>query len=418
MVEQARTGLPPARVLPLIYVAVFGGYLGMQVLTPILPPLARELRLTEFQFGVITSASAVTIALVSPVWGRRSDRWGRKPVFVVALAGTTLGLLAFAVVAQLGFHAVFAAPVLFALLLVARGLLVGGALAGLPVGAQSYVADVTDDERSRVRGVARVGASVGLALVLGPAVGGLLGGVDLVAALYVAPVVLAVTTVTVVLLLPPEPRHRDRVARPRLSPLDPRLWPFLLTGFGIYLSINLLQLSLGFLLQDRLGLTAGETAGLTGLALLLGGVPMLLVQALVIPRLTWSPVRLLRVGIPIAAVAFVMIAVGGSAPMMLAGVALSGLGHSLSVPGYNAAPTLLVAADEQGGVAGLIGSTNAVALVVGPLVATALYAAWPPLPFVVGAAELALVTLFVSLHPGMTRGRGAGSGNLGAAASV
>lgn len=83
---------------------------------------------------------------------------------------------------------------------------------------------------------------------------------------------------------------------------------------------------------------------------------------------------------------------------MLAGVTLAGLGHSLSVPGYNAAPTLLVASDEQGGVAGLIGSTNAVALVVGPLAATGLYAVWPPLPFVVGAAELALVTLFVSLR--------------------
>lgn len=69
------------RVLLLIYVAVFGGYTGMQVLTPILPPLARELRLTEFQLGLVTSAAAVTVAVVSPLWGRRSDQWVRKPVF-------------------------------------------------------------------------------------------------------------------------------------------------------------------------------------------------------------------------------------------------------------------------------------------------------------------------------------------------
>lgn len=391
------------RVLLLIYVAVFGGYTGMQILTPILPPLARELRMTEFQLGVITSASAVTVVLVSPLWGRRSDRWGRKSVFVVALAGTTIGLLVFTVVAHLGFHAVFAAPLLFALLLLARSVLIGGFLAGLPVGAQSYVADVTADERARVRGVSRVGASVGLALVLGPALGGLLGGVHLLVALYTAPAILAVTMVVVVAVLPHEPRHQDRGTPPRLSPLDPRLWPFLVTGLGIYLSINLLQLSLGFLLQDRLGLTAQQTAGMTGLALLLGGVPMLVVQAFVIPRLNWSPVRLLRVGIPITAAAFVVIAAGGSAPVMLAGVTLSGLGHSLCVPGYNAAPTLLVARNEQGGVAGLIGSTNALSLVAGPLLATALYTVSPPLPFLVGAAELLLVTAFVLLHPGVRR---------------
>jgi Major Facilitator Superfamily len=88
---------------------------------------------------------------------------------------------------------------------------------------------------------------------------------------------------------------------------------------------------------------------------------------------------------------------------MLVGVTISGLGHSLCVPGYNAAPTLLVARHEQGGVAGLIGTTNAVSLIIGPLVATALYSAWPPLPFVVGAAELLLVTAFVLFHPAIQR---------------
>ena len=130
---------------------------------------------------------------------------------------------------------------------------------------------------------------------------------------------------------------------------------------------------------------------------------MLVVRGVVIPRLGWSPLRLLRVGLPITSAAFVVIAVGDGAPVLLAGVALSGLGHSLSVPGYNAAPTLLVARDEQGGVAGLIGSTNAISLIVGPLAATALYGVLPALPFLVGAVELALVTLFVLLHPAVRR---------------
>jgi DHA1 family tetracycline resistance protein-like MFS transporter len=65
--------------------------------------------------------------------------------------------------------------------------------------------------------------------------------------------------------------------------------------------VSLLQTSIGFLLQDRLHLDADRTAQLSGYVLLVGGLPMLLVQGFVIPRLSWSPVRLLRVGVPITA---------------------------------------------------------------------------------------------------------------------
>jgi hypothetical protein len=89
-----------------------------------------------------------------------------------------------------------------------------------------------------------------------------------------------------------------RCGAPRRFPAGARRTSSTSSRAASYLSINLLQLSLGFLLQDRAGLTGEQTAGVTGLALLLGGVPMLVVQAVVIPKLNWSPVRLLRVGIP------------------------------------------------------------------------------------------------------------------------
>jgi MFS family permease len=70
----------------------------------------------------------------------------------------------------------------------ARGVLFGLGLAALPVAAQSYVAAITPAERDRVRGIARAGAAIGLALVLGPGVGALLAAFGLLPALYVAPV--------------------------------------------------------------------------------------------------------------------------------------------------------------------------------------------------------------------------------------
>jgi DHA1 family tetracycline resistance protein-like MFS transporter len=386
--------------LPLVYLAVFGGYTGQQILTPVLPPLARRLELSEFQFGVVMSASAAVVALVSPWWGRRCDTRGRKPLLVLALFGAAVGLLAFAVSAHLGLLGLTGVTATLVLLVLTRGVLFGGALAALPVAAQSYVADVTRDEQSRVRGLARVGAAIGLALVLGPGLGGLLAEFGLVAALYLAPVLALLPAFAVWGGLPAEaPAAAGGERPPRLSPLDVRVWPFLTAGVGIYLSVSLLQMSVGFLMEDRLGLTATQTAGFSGYVLLAGGLPMLLVQGLLIPVLKWRPLRLLRVGVPLTAAAFAVLVFADSLPVFFAATVLSGLGHSLAVPGYNSALSLRVGEKEQGGVAGLIASANGATLVLGPLVATALYQAGAALPFVCGAAELVLLAVFLLVHP-------------------
>ncbi|MHC0429359.1 MFS transporter [Streptomyces sp. O3] len=390
--------------LVLIYLAVFGGYTGQQILTPILPPVSRELSLSEFQFGLVMSASAAVVALVSPVWGRRADTWGRKPLLSFGLFGAAAGLVAFAVCVHLGLNGALGPAAVFVLLLVTRGLLFGGSLAALPVAAQAYVADVATEESERVKGIARVGAALGLALVLGPGLGGVLGDLGTMTALYLAPVLIALVGCAVWLWLPTGPRPGGASAKPpRLSPRDSRIWPYLAAGGGIFLSTSLLQISIGFLLQDRLELSTAETVELGGMTLLAGGLPMLVVQGLVIPKLGWRPLRLMRVGVPLTAVAFAVICVADSLPVLLAAVVLSGTGHSLAIPGYNSALSLSVGPDEQGGVAGLAASANATTLVLGPLLATALYQAGPALPFVVGAVELGALLVFLLAHPALRK---------------
>jgi DHA1 family tetracycline resistance protein-like MFS transporter len=391
--------------LALVYLAVFGGYTGQQLLTPVLPPLARELSLTEFQLGLVMSMSAVMVALTSTFWGRRSDAWGRKPLFTGALVGTALGLLCFAVAANLGITGLLAAPVVFVLFLLTRGVVFGTALAALPVAANAHIADVTPGERERVKGLSRVGASLGLGLVLGPALGGLLSRFGLLAALYTAPAVLALVAIVVWLGLPKETRHIDRPTPPKVSARDARMWPFLTVGLVIYLSISLLSMSIGFLVQDRLHLDAAVTAEITGVVLLAGGLPMLVVQGFIVPKLPWSPLALLRVGMPVAGVGFAWLVFAPDLVSLIIGSTLSGVGHSLAVPGYNSAPSLLFGPNEQGGVAGLIGSANASTLIVGPVAATGLYQLAPPAPFVVGAVVLLAAFVFCLLHPGVRQRR-------------
>ncbi len=409
------SGTPPSGAasggrLRLLFLAVFGTFLGQFILFPVLPPLGRELGLSEAQVGLLITTSALMLFIGSPVWGRRSDVRGRKYVILVGLVASAACLLVFAVVAQFGLAGALSATTLFVAMLVVRGFMYGFSIAAVPAPAQAYVADVTVGEKERTRGIAMIGAAQALTLVLGPALGGLLAGINLLAPFYFAPLVALVIAVVVWRLLPEPERRGERSSATRLSPLDGRLWPFLITGFGMFLSLGTVLITVGFLYQDRLSLSAEATAQVVGVALFVTGVVLMLTQGVLVPRLGWPVLRLLRTGMPIATLGFVVLVFGSNFAALTLGMAVLALGLGLAVPGYTAAPTLLVSSGEQGSVAGLVNSANALAFVVGPILGTSLYQLRPELPFATSAVFIAGIFVFVLFHPGVRQVAGADAG--------
>jgi MFS family permease len=379
------------RVLLLLLGAVLAAFTGQQLLGPVLPPLSRELRLGEVQLGIVITTAAAVLTLASLFWGRVSDRWGHRRVLLTGLVLCTAGLAGFAAVAAWAMSTEHppAAAVLTGMI-VMRSVLFGFGVGAVPVAALAYVGAGTVGETERTRAVSLVGAAQAFSLVLGPGVGGLLAAGTLLAPLYLAPVVLALITVVVSVVLPRDTRSaaaRRRTfppARP-LSPFDPRLRRFLAIGFLLFLSLGTIQIVLGFLFQDRLGLGATATAAATGGAGFATGLVLVAVQGGLVPRLRWGPMRLLRVGSPVAALGFGLLAVGPGFWSMTAGMMVAALGLGMALPGYTAGPTLAVGPAEQGAVAGLVNATNGSTFIVGPLIGTALYGAGPALPVVLSA---------------------------------
>ncbi|TWF80771.1 putative MFS family arabinose efflux permease [Pseudonocardia hierapolitana] len=376
------------RVLLLLLGAVLAGFTGQQLLGPVLPPLSRELGLGEVQLGFVITSAAVVFTLASLFWGRVCDRWGQRRVLLTGLTLCTAGLAGFAAVSAwaLGSADPSAATVLTGMILM-RSVLFGFGVGAIPVAALAYVGAGTAGEAERTRAVSMVGAVQALALVLGPGVGGLLAAGTLLGPLYLAPVVLGLITVVVAVVLPRPTRSGAaplRLAPPArtLSPFDPRLRRFLAVGFMLFLSLGTIQVVLGFLFQDRLGLDGTATAATTGAAGFATGLVLVAVQGGVVPRLGWGPLRLLRVGAPIAAAGFAVVALGPEFWSMTAGSMVVALGLGMAIPGYTAGPTLAVGRSEQGAVAGLINATNGSTFIAGPLIGTALYAAGPALPVV------------------------------------
>lgn len=389
--------------VPLVLAATFLAFLGQMTLTPIIAPLSREVGLAEWQVGLTISLAALMVVLTSQFWGSRSQSWGRKPVLLAALGTATAAMALFAGLAQLGMRGIVTGALLFALFLLLRGVAFGAAIAAVAPTAQAYIANVTETPEERVRGMAGVGAVQGMAMIAGSVLGGLLAGFGILVALIAVPACLALALLLVLARLRPEPAA-ELVERPtRVSPRDPRVWPFLVAGFGLFTALGCIQVITGFLVQDRFGLDARMTGMVTGGALLAAGVGMVLAQSVLVPRLRVPPAALLRIGAPVAAVGFLALLPARGPFLLVFALFLIGAGLGVAMPGYAAGPSLLVSPEEQGGLAGLLGANNGLTFVIAPTAGTALYALWPPLPVLVSTAVMLVVVGFVTLHPALRR---------------
>src|SRR6185436_12813150 len=147
--------------LIVIFITVFIDLVGFGIVIPVLPYYAEGTRFgaTPRSVGLLFASYSVMQLVFSPVLGRLSDRYGRRPVLLMSLLGTAFGFLI------LGFATTLAMLFL--------GRIIDGISGGNISTAQAYIADVTTKE-NRAKGMGLIGAAFGLGFVFGPAIGGIM----------------------------------------------------------------------------------------------------------------------------------------------------------------------------------------------------------------------------------------------------
>jgi len=147
------------RPLIVVLFTIFLDLLGFGLVIPLLPFFAKDLGANGFEIGLLMTAYSGMQFLFSPIWGRLSDRVGRRPVLLISIAANAIAML------------LFAASTSLTLVFLARAF---AGMANANIGtAQAYVADVLRGEE-RAKGMGLVGAAIGMGFVLGPAIGGAL----------------------------------------------------------------------------------------------------------------------------------------------------------------------------------------------------------------------------------------------------
>ncbi|TDC41518.1 MFS transporter [Micromonospora sp. KC213] len=198
-----------APALSFLLVAVFLDMLGLGLIVPIMPALmaavTKDAAAAVFWSGLLGSVYGLLQFVVSPMLGRLSDRYGRRPVLLVSLTCLGVDWLAHAVSpgpwTLLAFHAL------------------AGACAGTKTVVNAYIADTTEPE-SRARAYGLVGAAFGLGFVAGPIIGGLLGAVD-VRLPFFAAAALCFANVAYGWFVLPESRPGDRTTPLSLRMANP-----------------------------------------------------------------------------------------------------------------------------------------------------------------------------------------------------
>jgi MFS family permease len=384
------------RPVLLVALTAFLMMLGLGVLFPVLPYFTRELGLSDVEAGLLMSAYPSVGVVMSPLWGRVSEHYGRKLAIVTGLLGFAVSFVLFG----LGDN--------FGELLAAR--LLGGLFSAAAMPAIfAYAADVTKpDKRSSAMGI--LGASIALGISFGPLMGGILGSVDLRLPYFVSGGLGLATAVAVLLLLPesltPELQASaaQRRARLRGEGLTTRriaagLMPFFAYSFLTSTGRLGVDSTLGFLVADRL---AGTTYSV-GLLIFSMGMIAVLVQGVVISKLArrYSDQQVLLVGTTLMIAALALIALANSWASLATGGFLLSVGFSLLTPTFNA--QLSRAAEGiQGEAQGLNNSAQSLSRVFGPLAFISMYS-WlgTPTPYLAASllCLLALVLAAVRLDP-------------------
>ncbi len=349
---------------------------GLGMVIPLLPFYAARFGASPAEVALLFAIYSACQFIAAPLWGRISDRVGRKPVLLVCYAGTAATYVWLAQVGSLA--EMFASRA------------AAGAMAGWLATGQAWVADSTD-AHGRARGMGLLGAAFGIGFVIGPALGAVAVGGE--APNFSLPILMSAAASGMALIigaiLVPEPvRHVVREGELAPTALRVLAMPLILLLLAVYF--------IGYFvfsgMESVLALWADRMLGLgprdVGLLLAFAGVCMVVVQGGLVGRLVrrFGEERLILTGLVALAAGLLAIPPSASAVMMMPALALLALGQGIANPSLQSLVSRAVPASWRGGTMGALQSANSMGRILGPVWAGFAFSALgPDWPFVSGA---------------------------------
>lgn len=392
---KAQTGRSPLFV---IFTTVFLDLVGFGIIIPLVGIYGKHYGASTLELAVLASIYSLMQFFFSPIWGRMSDRIGRRPILLMSLAGSTLSYFLFAYADSL-------------LMLIACRALAGIFAANIST-AQAYIADVTEP-KDRAKGMGLIGAAFGIGFTIGPPI----GGISVAKLGLSAPGIIAGTFCGLNLILayfrlkeslPEEVRalnqansdskKGNRLAQwetlKRVSQDSRLLLPVLATFFATFAFANFEQV-FSLFVQNKFNFPTETAAYKTGMILMWCGILGALVQGGLIRRLVpkYGESKLAAIGFFIQAFAILFFALTPTYRLFFLTAVPLALGSGFINPTLSALVSKRSGVAEQGAVIGLKEGMSSLARILGPFVGLMAFGVSSTLPFFIGAGTVLLLAL-------------------------
>lgn len=367
------------RPLLILFSIIVVDLIGFGIVMPILPFYAGTYGASAGTLGLLLTVYAAMQFLFAPVWGRLSDRIGRRKVLAITLFAGSLSLVILGCATSLFW------------------LFVGRACSGIFAAnlsvASAYVTDVTT-ETDRAKGMGMIGAAFGVGFLLGPILGGLLAPHGYALPILVAAALTGLNALSVVWRLPEPAAHRS----PETSPLadafgneDRGIRRLVFMNFLFTAGVALLETTMAFFLRDAFAYDAHHVAYLFAAMAAI----MVIVQGGLIRPLTqrFGERRLLLAGSCLLAAALCALPLAHRLSWLLGALIVIAIGRGASQPALLSLVSRQAAPAHRGRVMGVFQSAASLARVAAPAFGGFVYDWSHPTVFVVAGGFVALVTV-------------------------
>ena len=383
--------------LLVLFLTVFIDLIGFGMVIPFLSYYAREYGASGIQVGAVVGIYSIMQFFFAPVWGRLSDRIGRRPVLLISLCASFTGYLLFAFAQSL------------TLLLISRIVAgIGGANIGT---AQAYIADSTTSE-NRAKGMGLIGAAFGLGFILGPPLSGFLSAIGVHRGYHgnllpgIVAASLSLTALVIALCVLVESKPPNLVPRSAVPPqFDRRVWRELAQNrllaslmaalFLTLLAVAGMEISVTLHARDRFGFRQLDMAYF----FLFMGVIVASIQGGLMGRLAKAVGEkgLIMVGAASFALGFAIVPAIWRVPLLYAVAFLIAIGQGLCYPSLTSLVSRVSPESERGSMLGLATAVGSLARFLGPLVSGFLYDAGKAVGAFEGGAVIMVAALAVAI---------------------
>ncbi len=394
--------------------------MGFGIIVPVMPYYANSLGAVAFDLGLLMATFSVMQFIFAPLWGRVSDRIGRKPVMMVGLLGFGISFTITGLSSQPQLLAISELIGRFTGLTPHIGVLfcselVGGTLsAGIWPAVLAYIADITEPgERGGLMGL--MGAASGFGIIFGPAISGFVATLGLTVPFFAAAALAYVTAALSYILLPESHARTASAAThkvPMMDALKTTLGVIFLLSLFISFAGAFIDSTFAYFVMDRFGLTGAPSAmpilggsltmtgpGVMGIVFATIGVIGVLCQGLLVGRVMAAigEVKTIIAGLAFVGAGLLLLLASIDLVTLISFIALIGIGSGLVNPSLNTLVSKKTDPDNQGAMLGVLGSFNSFGRAIGPPAGGLLYMVNMALPYVAsaGISAMAAVVLYV-----------------------